>query len=466
MSMASSLATRDTRVTEALAAWTAALRFEAIPADVVAHAKLCLIDALGCGLYGARQPWGVMAAETASAFGGRDATLFGSASRASAPDAALANGTAIHGFEVDDVHVTSSLHPGSVTIPAVLATAELRRASGAQLLTAVITGYEAGIRVGICAGLTHSTSGYHVTGTVGTLASSAAVAHVLALDARATLHALAIGATQAAGLYAARMGAMAKRFHAGRAAQSGVIAAYLAQRGFTGSDVAIEAPFGGFMSTLRGQFDPATIVDGLGERWETKQVGFKVYAACASAHTTVDALDALMKRGLTAERLARLRIGLSKKGFTNIGWPYTPTEVVSAQMSGYYTAAVKLLDGDAFVDQYRPERIADPTVLALIDKIEIYHDQALDAGGAEKRHTAQVSAQLVDGSEMNVRIEHRLGSAQRPLGADVIRAKFVRLAASALGAQAAHRILAFVDDIEGADDLSPLFSMLSAISNG
>jgi len=449
------------RVTEALGAWTSALQFDAIPADVIARAKLYLLDALGCGLYGSQQPWGVIAAKTATLFGGRDATLFGQKSRAGVADAALANGTAIHGFEIDDVHVSSSLHPGAVTIPAVLAAAEQRGASGAQCLAAIIAGYEAGIRVGICAGISHSTSGYHVTGTVGTIASSAAIASVLTLDARAAAHAIAIGATQAAGLYAARLGAMAKRFHAGRAAQSGVIAAYLAEGGFTGSDVAIEAPFGGFMSTLHGHSDPATILDELGERWETAQVGFKVYAACASAHTTVDALDQMMKQGLTATRVARLRIGLSKKGFTNIGWAYAPTEVVSAQMNGYYTAAVKLLDGDAFVDQYQPERIAAPDVLALIEKIEIFHDAELDAGGAPKRHTAHVKAQLTDGSEMERRIEHRLGSTQHPVGPEVVRAKFMRLASSVLGGGTAERIVEWVDNIEHADNLQPLFLMLS-----
>jgi len=171
----------------------------------------------------------------------------------------------------------------------------------------------------------------------------------------------------------------------------------------------------------------------------------------------------MMKQGLTAARLRRLRIGLSKKGFTNIGWRYAPTEVVSAQMNGYYTAAVKLLDGDAFVDQYQRERIADADILALIDRIEIFHDPALDAGGAAKRHTAHVKAELTDGSEMESRIEHRLGSAQRPVAPDVVLAKFIRLASSTLGADTAEQIADWVDRIEQADSLKPLFRMLSTV---
>src|SRR5207342_3476416 len=179
---------------------------------------------------------------------------------------------------------------------------------------ALAAGYEVGIRVGICAGIAHSTSGYHVTGTVGPLAAAAAAARMLRLSPAQTAHALAIGATQAAGLYSARTGAMTKRFHAGRASQSGVIAAYLAQRGFTGSLDVLEAPFGGFMSTLRGQSDPATILRGLGLDWETARVGLKPYAACASSHTIVDGILELRRQGLTAENLCRLTVRMSKKG--------------------------------------------------------------------------------------------------------------------------------------------------------
>lgn len=448
-------------ITAGLGNWVSRLRLSDIPEQVIAHAKLCILDSLGCGLYGSRQPWGLICAEVAGEFGGRGATLFGRSTEAGAADAALANGTSIHGFEIDDVHVTSSLHPGAVTVPATLASAEHRGRSGADFLVGVIAGYEAGIRVGICAGVTHSTSGYHVTGTVGGISASAGVARVIGLDAAMSAHAIAIGATQAAGLYAARLGAMAKRFHAGRAAQSGVIAAYLAERGFTGSDVAIEAPFGGFMSTLHGQFVPSTILEELGERWETAAVGFKVYAACASAHTTIDALDMLMQQGLTANRLDRLTIHLSKKGFTNIGWPYVPAEIVSAQMNGYFTAAVKLLDGEAFVDQYQRARITDPAILSLIQRITIVHDPALDLGGAQKRHTVKVEARLTDGRVMNACVEHRLGSPQRPLTVDVILEKFRRLASSVLEAETVERVIAFIQGIENQQDVRELTHLLS-----
>jgi aconitate decarboxylase len=386
-------------VTPRLAEWVAGLRLGALPNHVIEHLKLCVLDALGCGIYGAAQPWGRITADTAIALSrGGPSSLFGRAEKVSGADAALANGTAIHGFELDDAHVSSSLHPGAVTLPAVLALGEPRAVSGAEMLTALAAGYEVGLRVGICAGVSHSTSGYHVTGTAGALASAAAAARVLQLSSMETAHALAIGATQAGGLYSARMGAMTKRFHAGRASQSGVLAALLAARGFTGAIDALEAPFGGFMSTLKGQFAPETVLIGLGDSWETARVGFKAYAACASAHTTIDSVRELRSRGLTAANLHHMTVRMSNKGHINIGGPYKPGEVITAQMNGFYAAAVTLLDGDAFIDQYAEARLADPAILALIPKISIVHDPELDRGGAGKRHAVGIKAVQSDGT--------------------------------------------------------------------
>ena len=344
----------STAVVPKLGEWVSGLKLADIPQDVADHLKVCLLDSMGCGLFGAAQPWGVFAGNVAVSMSrGGGSSLFVRTERVSPADAALANGTAIHGFELDDAHVSSSHHPGAATVPAVLAVAEARDASGADALVALAAGYEVGIRIGICAGVSHSTSGFHVTGTVGTFGAAAAAAHLLKLSPSQAAHALGIGGTQAAGLYSARTGAMTKRFHAGRASQSGTLAAFLAEQGFTGSLDVVEAPFGGFMSTMQGQFAPETILQDLGTRWEAARVGLKLYASCASSHTIVDSVRDLRRQGLTADRLAWLSIRMSKKGQLNVGWQYQPGDVIAAQMNGYYIAAVTLLDGDAFIDHLR-----------------------------------------------------------------------------------------------------------------
>lgn len=450
-------------VTPALGRWASELTISAVPAEVFDCLKLHLLDSIGCGLYGATQTWGQIAADVAVGFsGGGPSSLFARVGTASPPDAALANGTAIHGFEIDDAHVASSLHPGAVTLPAALAAGQARGASGADLLTALAAGYEVGLRVGVCAGVSHSTSGYHVTGTVGAVAAAAAAASMLRLDPMASAHALGVGATQAAGLYAARLGAMAKRFHAGRASQSGVIAAYLAEKGFTGSLDALEAPFGGFMSTLHGQFDPATILADLGERWETSRVGLKAYAACASAHTTIDGIRELRQRGLSADNLTRLTIRVSKKSFINIGWPYTPAEVITAQMNGQYAAAVTLLDGEAFIEQYMPFRLSDPNILALTSRISFVHDPEIDQRGAAKRHTVKIEAVRTDGSTLSTVIEQRRGSAEHPLAREEIFNKFRRLATVCLPESRIDQLIEVVDRIEQQADLAKLTALIAS----
>ncbi len=450
-------------VTTTLATWASGLTLAAVPAEVIAHLKTCLLDSIGCGLFGTRQPWGRIVSDVAiDLSGGGAASLFARRERVSPADAALANGTAIHGFELDDAHVASSLHPGAVALPASLATAEVEGASGEQFLTALVVGYEVGLRLGVCAGVAHSTSGYHVTGTVGAVGAAAAAARALSLSPVQFAHALGIGATQAAGLYVARLGAMTKRFHAGRAAQSGVLSACLAQRGFTGGLEALEAPFGGFLSTLRGQFDAATMLNGLGERWETALVGLKPYAACASAHTTIDGVLELRSRGLGVENLERLTVWMSRKGHLNIGWPYHPREVITAQMNGSYAAAVALIDGDAFIDQFNESRLSDPAILALMPRITFLHDPELDRGGATKRHAVRIEALRKDGSTLSTEIEQRRGSPDHPLAIGEVEQKFRRLAAVVLSPRDIEEVIGLVATIERKDHLAKLISLIGA----
>jgi aconitate decarboxylase len=452
-------------VTPALGEWVSRLALDDVPREVADHLKRCLLDSLGCGLFGAAQPWGRITGDVAVAMsGGGPCSLFARPETVGPADAALANGTAIHGFELDDAHVSSSLHPGAVTVPAALAVAQARDASGAELLAALAAGYEVGLRIGVCAGVSHSTSGYHVTGTVGAFAAAAAAARLLRLSPDRSAHALGIGGTQAAGLYCARTGAMTKRFHAGRASQSGTMAALLAEQGFTGSLDVVEAEFGGFLSTMRGQLAAETILSDLGRRWEIARVGLKPYAACASSHTIVDGVRELRQRGLTADNLGRLSIRMSRKGELNVAWPYQPGEVVAAQMNGYYIAAVTLLDGDAFIEQFEEGRLADPAIMALLPRIDIVHDPALDRGGAGKRHAVHVEATLSDGRRLSTYVEQRRGSAEHPLSPAEIEQKFRRLAAVSLSEPDATEVMNIVQRIEREAGVKRLLSLLAGPS--
>ncbi len=451
----------DIAVTAELANWIASLKRADIPDDAWAHAKLCLLDSLGCALFGSQQPWGRIAAQTAMDLSpGTRASLLGHNAHCGVDAAAMANGTAIHGFELDDLHLRATLHPGAVTIPAAFALAEAYKKSPAEFLTSVVAGYEAGLRIGLAVGLGHGLRGHHTTGTVGTFAAAAAGANLMRLDADKTADALGIAATQAAALHGARTGAMSKRFHAGRAAQSGILAAVLASKGFTGSRTALEQPFGGFFSTLCDDVDTGATCADLGTRWEITQVGFKAYASCGSTHTTVDAIDRLMQRGLTALDLKELRVFMSRKAVSNVGWKYVPAGVVAAQMNAFYTSAVKLLDGDVFIEQFAESRLADPRVLSLIERIRIGHEPAFDAGGAGTRHAVRVEAETTDGKVLTESVDQRRGSSRYPLTRADIERKFRGLAKVVLGQEAIEEVIELVNNVDELDNMETLASLL------
>ncbi len=152
---------------------------------------------------------------------------------------------------------------------------------------------------------------------------------------------------------------------------------------------------------------------------------------------------------------------MSKKGHLNIGWPYRPGEVITAQMNGAYAAAVTLLDGEAFIDQYAERRLADPAILALIPRIDFVHDPELDSGGASKRHTVKIEAIQHDGSVLSTRVEQRRGSPEHPLAASEIEHKFRLLTAATLPASSIDELIGVVGAIEREADLKRLTALIA-----
>src|SRR5206468_6708558 len=220
--------------------------------EVRERAKLLVLDSLGCALYGAHLQWCRILQRTLGKLdGSRACRVWGTAQRLSAPHAALANGTQVQGFELDDVHRAGVLHVGAVVLPALIAVAELRRnLSGEEFLAAAVAGYEIGPRVGLCMGPRHIEQGWHSGATLGVFSAAAGAARGLRLDAARPVHALGPPGTQASGLMAAQYGAMVKRMHAGRSSQSGLYGALLAEQGFTGIEDVFESEYGGFCTTF------------------------------------------------------------------------------------------------------------------------------------------------------------------------------------------------------------------------
>jgi len=424
--------------TRDIAGFVTGLRYGAIPAEVRERIKLLILDALGCALYGAHLEWCRILRDTLGRID-KDAScsVWGTSLRLSAPHAALANGTQIQGFELDDVHRAGVLHVGAVVLPALLAIAELRRnLGGEEFLAAAVAGYEIGPRVGLCMGPEHIGQGWHSGATVGVFAAAAGAARGLRLDAGKAVHALGIAGTQASGLMAAQYGAMVKRMHAGRASQSGLYGALLAEQGFTGIEDVLESEYGGFCTTFsrsNDRFRLAELTAGLGETWQTMGVALKFYACVASNHTTLDALrDLQARKAFGAEDVQKIVVHGSQVTADHVGWKYEPNGLTAAQLNLPFCVATYLLEGDCGVEQFTDAAVADPKRMALAEKIEVRPDPAITAKGAPYRHAVRVEVQLSGGARLECAKQAPRGSERNFAAPADIIAKFEKLAAHGL----------------------------------
>jgi aconitate decarboxylase len=444
----------DNRFTRGIAEFVAGLRYEDIPGEVVHRLKLLMLDSFGCALFGAELEWSRILRE---ALGALDAThacgVWGTGERLSAPHAALVNGSLVQSFELDDVHREGVLHVGAVTLPPLVAVLELRQGmSGRDFLRAAAAGYEIGPRVGMCMGQEHIGQGWHSGATVGVFSAACGAAAALRLPADKVVHALGIAGTQSAGLMAAQYGAMVKRMHAGRSAQSGLYGALLAERGFTGIQDVFESEYGGFCTTFsrsRDRFDLAALTAGLRERWETLRIALKFYSCVGSNHTTLDAIRAMQaRRPFGAGDVKRIVVHGSQVTMDHVGWRYRPEGLTSAQLNLPFCVATLLLEGDVFVDQFSDAVVADPTRIALAGKVEVRHDRDITALGAKHRHKVRVEVNLHDGTVLEETVEAPRGSERSFASEADVVAKFHKLAARMLSRSQADRLVETVLGLE------------------
>src|SRR3990172_6803886 len=362
--------------TRALAKFIAELEPGNIPGATRTIVAKALGAAIGCGLYVVLTPWAQIVHGFALEQGGpQESTLWaGGGRKISTMNAALAAGTALHSFEVDDHNGGGKIPPGAAVIPAAFTLGEREAISGEKLLAAITAGYETMIRVSLAANPVSSRMrGWHLTGTCGTFGAAAAASVILGLDAETTASALGLAGTQSAGLYAfSADGAMTKRLHSGLAAESGIRAALLAARGFHGPRLVLEAEDGGFLAATSDDMRIAEVTERLGHEWRTDGVIFKRYACCGSNHSSIDAAMAIMaEEQLQPVHIHHIITGVSRTVETQCGFVYQPTTVLNAQMSQRYNVAVAILDKQAYVEQFTEARIKEPQVCELASRVRV-----------------------------------------------------------------------------------------------
>jgi len=455
--------------TRAIAQFISQTQYEDIPNEVISRIKLLILDSLGCALYGSALEWSrILRATLAKLDLTKACRVWGTSELLSAPHAALVNGTLIQSFELDDVHRQGVLHVGAVTLPPLLAVTELRPGlSGRDFLRSAVAGYEIGPRVGKCMGQQHIGQGWHSGATVGVFSAVSGAAAALRLSSEQAVHALGIAGTQSSGLMAAQYGAMVKRMHAGRAAQSGLYSALLAEAGFTGIVDVFESPYGGFCSTFSRSNDRFNLDElswELGRQWETMRVSLKFYSCVGSNHTTLDAIKNMQsKTPFGAKDIDSVIVYGSRVTVEHVGWPYAPQGLVSAQLNLPFCVATLLLEGDVFVDQFANEVVDDKRRIELSKKIRVTHDPSITSRGSNYRHMVRVEVHLKNGVKLEQTVEAPRGSENSFASEAEIVQKFKKLATHVVSDAKADGVLNLV---LGAEKLERAEQIAEALANG
>lgn len=417
-----------------LATFAANLRFTDIPYTVVSRAEDLLLDWAGSALAGkAGRP-----VQAIARFAGQMGPDTGpcevliSRRGTSALFAAMVNAASSHFAEQDDVHNGSVFHPAAVVFPVAVALAQATGASGRDLLTAVVAGYEAGIRVGEFLGRSHYRI-FHTTGTAGTIAAAAAGGHLLKLTPEQMLHAFGSAGTQAAGLWEfLRDAADSKQLHTAHAAAGGLMAAMLARDGFTGARHILEGPQG-MAAGMSTDADVTKLTDRLGQRWALAETSFKFHASCRHTHPAADALQAVMREhGLHADDIASVTTRVHQGAVDVLGPVVDPQTVHQAKFSMGTVLGLIAEYGSAGLTEFEQSYDA-PRVIAFRQKVTMQVDAEVDSA-YPARWIGKVTVKTVDGRTFDGRVDDPKGDPGNTLSRAELEDKALRLARFGAGA--------------------------------
>lgn len=438
-------------IAQELADW--ALGEVVVPAPVRTAAARHLLDGLDTALAAVRTGAGTPAVTVARGLGGpAEATILGSTDRVSAPAAALANGTLVHALDFDDTHAGGLVHATAVVLPAALAVGEERGATGEEVLTAAVIGYETACRVAAAA-----PHGFHARGLHATMVA----ARLMGLDARRGADALGIAGSQAGGLLAfLGTDASTKQLHPGFASQAGIIAARLAEAGATGPATVFEGPHGIYAAMASGSVTPTSIVDGLGTRWETTHIGIKPWPACQLSHATIAAVRQAMATGsFHADQVAAVHAVVHPDSASvvcdtsrDLTRPVTP---YAAKFSLPWCVAATLIDGELGVDTFAEGALARPEITALAAKVtwELIPSPTTVAADAP----GEVTITLTDGRRVTGSVTRSPGGGSAPLSQEALISKLE----ANLG-RPAPALVRSVTELDSAPDLANLIRLAAA----
>lgn len=451
-------------ITTDLARYCSALRLADLPKDVVVRARFLVLDLVGNivrARHDAESTPALLAATRALGLAAGNSGVFGDNARYTPAGAAFLNGAIAHSLDFDDTHAAGSLHPGAPVIPAALAAGEMVGASGADVLAAIVAGYEVTCRTALAlpAGA-HYDRGFHPTATCGVFGAAVAASRVFGLDAIKTEHAIGIALSQASGsLQFLSNGAWTKRFQVGWAAMAGLTAATLAREGFSGPAEALEGRMG-FLHAYAPAPNPARVIQDLGRVFELMATAVKPYPSCRYGHAGIDAVLALRaEHNLKPDEIDSITYGISHAGMLLIGLPAekraNPQNVVDGQFSGPFVLSCALATGAMGWDSY--QQLHNPVIRALLPKVACVHDPEMQA-----EFPTNMSGRVAIAARGEVFVKTVIVPKGEPgnfLAETELRAKFAGLAETVLGSERSERLAEAVLTIDSMSDISGLIRL-------
>jgi 2-methylcitrate dehydratase PrpD len=412
-----------------LAQFAANLQWQDVPKSVQRRAEELCVDWFGSVLAGQSARPVRSIAQFALMQGGAagSSEVIGRDLSTSSMMAALANAAASHMAEQDDVHNGSVFHPAAVVFPAALSVAQSHGSSGSEFLAACVAGYEVGIRVGEFLGRSHYKV-FHTTATAGTLAAAAAVGRLLDLTPEQMQHAFGSAGTQSGGLWEfLRTGADSKQLHAAHAAAAGLMAAHLAQGGFTGAQDIFSGPQG-MAAGMSNDADSKKLTDRLGTRWATAETSFKWHASCRHTHPAADALLQVMQaNALLPHDLLEVTCHVHQAAIDVLGPVTSPVTVHQSKFSMGTVLALVAQFSHAGLAEFDAHWLAPETV-ALREKVHMSLDAAVDAAYPQ-RWIGKVTVRTTDGRTLRGHVEEPKGDPGNTLSREEVTSKALRLAA-------------------------------------
>lgn len=449
--------------TKELAKYIAKLKYSELDREVVEKAKCLILDQIGCQLAFAGMPSSkAIYKYIRGRNGGRaESTVACYGLQTNVEDAAFANAVFGHGFEMDDTEMLTTAHPGVVVIPTAMAMGEAEMISGKDLITAVVAGYDVMLRAAM-AGRSMVIRSFHTTSVAGTFGAAAAAGKILGFDMGMMLNALGIAGSQSGGIAEYTIsGGSVKRLHAGFAAQAGVKAVLFAQNGISGPSTVLEGKKG-FCQAFADEYYPEELTAELGKPYRIMWTGTKPYCCCAAQHTVIDAVAAIMRENtIDTDAIKEITVVQNSREVKTVGNIREPEDIVSAQFSGCFGVALRLIKKSNGFSDYAEKNLKNSKIVELVKKIKYViaeQDDNLTSGTAP----AKVMIRMNDGNLYQEKVAHAKGTIQNPMTKKELEDKFMDLASMVLPLQQAESIIQKVNRLEALDSIHKLTGLLSA----